>query len=163
MDDLAHRESGGNYKKVNRFGYLGRYQFGESALEELGYYKKTVRRWGPKNHWQGEWLGKYGIHSKKDFLLNPEIQDIAAKELFIRNWRYIRILGFHKLIGKNVQGIKITQSGLIAGVHLMGVGGLSNFLKGNSSQDGFGTDIGEYIEKFKNYKLALKEHHTNQA
>lgn len=155
MDDLAARESGGNYKKVNKFGYIGRYQFGESALEELGYYKKTVRRWGPKNHWEGTWLGKYGINSKKDFLNNPHIQDIAAKELFIRNWQYIQSAGFHQFIDKNIQGIKITKSGLIAGVHLLGIGGLSNFLKGNKSQDGFGTDIAEYITKFEGYKLSL--------
>lgn len=158
MDALAERESSGNYKKINKFGYLGRYQFGEVALEELGYYKRKKRRWGRNNHWDGEWSGKHGIYSKKDFLYNPAIQDVAAKELFIKNWQYIKTAGLHKLIGKNINGIKITKSGLIAGSHLKGLGGLIKFLKKKEHvQDGLGTNIAEYIDKFKGYQLALKE------
>ena len=160
MDALGHRESSNNYQKVSKFGYLGRYQFGEVALEELGYYKKTKRRWGPKNHWEGIWSGKHGIHSKKDFLNNKIIQDIAAKALFIKNWKYIKNLGLHQFIGQKVQGVRITKSGLIAGVHLMGVGGLSKFLLNKTPvQDGMGTHISEYINNFKEYKLALNENH----
>ena len=158
MDALGHRESSDDYQKVSKFGYLGRYQFGESALEELGYFKKTKRYWGPKNHWVGEWTGKHNIYSRDDFLRNHKIQDIAAKELFLINWRYIKHKGLHDFVGKEVQGIKITKSGLIAGVHLLGVGGLYDFLVHNKKvRDGLGTEIKEYLELFNEYKLSLDQ------
>lgn len=156
MDSLAERESSGDYKKVNKFGYLGRYQFGEVALEELGYYFRTKRRWGPKNHWEGKWTGKHNINSKEDFLNNPKVQDIAVKELFIRNWKYIRMIGLHKYLGTKIDGIDITTSGLIAGMHLVGLKGVSRFLmRKNHVTDGLGTNVKEYINKFKGYKLAF--------
>ncbi len=156
MDALGHRESSDNYQKISKYGYLGRYQFGEAALEELGYFKKTKKYWGPKNHWVGEWTGKNNIFSKEDFLNSHLVQDIAAKELFLINWRYIRHKGLHDFIGKEVQGIKITKSGLIAGVHLLGVGGLYDFLIHQKQvKDGLGTEIQEYLLAFNKYKLSF--------
>ena len=35
---LAFKESRGNYRKVNRLGYLGKYQFGESTLNRIRIY-----------------------------------------------------------------------------------------------------------------------------
>ena len=37
---LAYRESRGNYFIVNRFGYMGKYQFGKSALQ----FSRTTRK-----------------------------------------------------------------------------------------------------------------------
>jgi hypothetical protein len=37
---IGKKESGGDYTKVNSLGYLGKYQFGSSALQDLGYVKK---------------------------------------------------------------------------------------------------------------------------
>jgi hypothetical protein len=38
LNSLFQSEGGGNYKVVNKYGYVGKYQFGESALSDLGYY-----------------------------------------------------------------------------------------------------------------------------
>jgi hypothetical protein len=38
LDALGERESGGDYGVVNSYGYLGKYQFGELALIDVGYY-----------------------------------------------------------------------------------------------------------------------------
>ena len=37
LDDLGHRESTNNYKAVNQYGYLGKYQFGRKTLNALGH------------------------------------------------------------------------------------------------------------------------------
>ena len=42
FEALGFQESSNSYNKVNRIGYLGKYQMGESVLIDLGYYKK---RW----------------------------------------------------------------------------------------------------------------------
>jgi len=36
---IGERESGGDYKVVNNIGFLGKYQMGEMALVDAGYYK----------------------------------------------------------------------------------------------------------------------------
>ena len=40
FEQLGFRESSGNYKAINSIGYLGKYQMGEYALIDVGYYKK---------------------------------------------------------------------------------------------------------------------------
>ena len=35
LHDLGHQESGNRYGVVNRFGYMGKYQFGKSTVERL--------------------------------------------------------------------------------------------------------------------------------
>ena len=35
LNDLGHRESGNRYNIVNKFGYMGKYQFGKSTLRTL--------------------------------------------------------------------------------------------------------------------------------
>ena len=37
LEDIGFRESSGNYKAVNQFGYLGKYQFGRKTLNSLGF------------------------------------------------------------------------------------------------------------------------------
>ena len=38
---IGKRESGNNYKSVNSVGYIGKYQMGEAAMIDAGYYKKS--------------------------------------------------------------------------------------------------------------------------
>ena len=42
FEDLGFRESGGDYKVVNNIGFLGKYQMGEMALVDAGYYKSKA-------------------------------------------------------------------------------------------------------------------------
>ena len=37
---IGKRESGGDYKGVNNIGFLGKYQMGEAALVDAGYYSR---------------------------------------------------------------------------------------------------------------------------
>ena len=43
LEDIGFRESSGNYKAVNQFGYLGKYQFGRKTLNSLGFDNVTNR------------------------------------------------------------------------------------------------------------------------
>lgn len=52
------------------------------------------------------------------------------------------------------QEYKITTSGIIAGAHLVGEGGLKKYLKDKSiKQDGLGTSVLEYMAKFGGYDM----------
>ena len=45
---IGHMESGNRYDIVNKWGYMGRYQFGKSTLRTLGY--KVTRKEFLSNH-----------------------------------------------------------------------------------------------------------------
>ena len=75
LNDLGARESGGNYKAFNKFGYAGKYQMGEAALIDAGYYRKNSRYYN--NDWSGIFTGKDNVNSIKDFLNNAVAQENA--------------------------------------------------------------------------------------
>jgi len=131
LEDLGMRESSGNYKAVNQFGYLGKYQFGRKTLNALGY--EDV--------------------SNREFLENHSIQEEAMYALLTHNRKVLR-RQISKYVGETVAGIYITESGLLAAAHLAGPGNVRKFLrKGYEFKDGNGTKMTSYMVKFSNYKL----------
>ena len=131
LEDIGMRESSGNYKAVNQFGYLGKYQFGRRTLDALGY--KDV--------------------SNREFLANPSIQEEAMYALLSHNKHILRrqIEKFH---GDTINGIYITESGILAAAHLAGPGNVKKFFrKGYEFKDGNGTKMTSYMVKFSDYKL----------
>jgi len=143
---LGGRESSGNYGAKNKYGYLGKYQFGKTALQDLGYRDKN-----------GNWTGKNGVNSEADFLKAPEVQENAMKEFTQLQWKRLKGLGADKYIGQTVGGIKITKSGLVAAAHLGGPGNVVKFLKTggqNVFRDGNGVPVTQYMAKFAGFDLS---------
>lgn len=152
---LSAKESGNNPASVNQYGFLGRYQMGESALIDAGYYRKDPT---PNvNDWQGSWTGKNGIYSKADFLANAAGQTQAISDYNSKQWRTIQTLGLDSYVGRTVGGILLTESGLLAGAHLVGVGGLKSFLTSDGTVvpvDANNTAITQYIAAFNGFNIA---------
>ena len=133
LDEVGFRESSNNYKAVNQFGYLGKYQFGRKTLNAIGF--KDV--------------------SNREFLVNPSIQEEAMLVLLKRNKRTLR-REIKKYVGKTINGVYITESGLLAAAHLAGAGNVRRFFrKGYEFRDGNGTKMTSYMIKFANYNLNL--------
>jgi len=131
LEDIGFRESSNNYHAVNQFGYLGKYQFGRKTLNALGYEDVTNRQ----------------------FLENHSIQEEAMYALLSHNKRILR-RQIEKYHGTTVNGIYITESGILAAAHLAGPGNVKKFLrKGYEFKDGNGTKMTSYMVKFSNYKL----------
>ncbi|OYQ37783.1 peptidoglycan-binding protein LysM [Flavobacterium cyanobacteriorum] len=126
---VAIKESQGLYKLINPYGYMGKYQFGKSALKALG------------------------IDDTKMFLNSPRLQERAFKALLSKNkWELRREIEIYE--GKVIKGVKITESGLLAAAHLAGATSVKNFLYSNGRRgfrDGFGTSMKSYIKKFGGY------------
>ena len=155
LADLGARESGGNYKAFNKYGYAGKYQMGEMALVDAGYYRKPNGKYN--NDWSGIFTGKDGVSSIQDFLKNPAAQENAQKLFKKKQWGYLKALGADKYSGKIINGYKITPSGLLAGAHLKGAGSVIKYLKSNGKNnetDGFGTSIESYIKMFAGYDVS---------
>jgi len=133
LDEVGFRESSNNYKAVNQFGYLGKYQFGRKTLNAIGF----------------EDVSNY------EFLSNPEIQEEAMLVLLQKNKHTLR-REIKKYVGETVNGIYITESGILAAAHLGGAGNVRKFFrKGYEFEDGNGTKMTSYMVRFAGYNLNL--------
>ena len=147
ISDLGARESGNKYDCENAFGFLGRWQFGKPRIYDAGY---SLDNYSPKG------MEKKRLISKRYFLDNTlGIQDQ------IMSWHVYNLADsiskrYAEFLGKTINGIEITLSGLVAGAHLKGLGGVKQFLNGNDNADALGTKISEYIKKFAGYELYPK-------
>lgn len=147
-DALKIQESGGKYDIVNRFGYLGAYQFGKARLLDLGI---SIGHFGRFSH---PLLYKNAIKiTKEEFLTNSQLQDETFRKHCIDLLKKIKIK-FSNRLNSIFNGIKITESGLIAGCHLVGLGGVSLFFKGLNIVDGNKITVKSYIKKFGDYDLS---------
>lgn len=149
---MKERESTNNYKAVNRIGYIGGYQFGLAAMEDLGYVRAgSFARLGNQRFWKEEeqtgvvkqriWTGKDGINELKDFLNNPGVQDQAVRRFWKMLFNRMRSGG---MVSNNTPPEKL--AGLLCVCHLKGhgKGGVRDFLKNQATPDGFGTSPNEY-------------------
>ena len=129
---LGFKESSGSFKSVNKFGYMGKYQFN---LNTLKIYK---------------------LKNSTNFINNPELQERVFLINCQRNKWILRkdILWF---VGTKINGIEITESGILAAAHLSGPGNVKKFLRSqgkNDLKDAFGTSISNYLGTFKDYDLS---------
>jgi len=137
------RESSGNYRIVNSLGFLGAYQFGMARLCDLGLTKRINGTSGYANK-NFEWKDGY---SKEIFLVSHRLQDKTFRA---------HVKDLIKQIKRSVSdGIikEYTLSGLVAGAHLGGIGGVKKFLEGKDREDAYGTSVGDYIKRFKGYNI----------
>jgi len=132
LDAIGFRESGNRYNITNTLGYMGKYQFGKATLKGLGYNV-----------------------SRKEFLNNPDLQEEAMLSLLNHNKKklqtYIDIYD-----GKTINGIYITESGILAAAHLGGQGSVRRYFKnGKVFKDAYGTKITSYMNQFSGYDINL--------
>ena len=129
---VAFKESRGILNMINPYGYMGKYQFGRSTLRAIG------------------------IYDCQEFLRNPEWQDKAFKALLAKN-KWILRKEIEKYTGRVINGVEITESGLLAAAHLGGAGSVKKYLRSNGRngfKDGFGTSLRSYIKKFGGYDVS---------
>jgi len=138
---LASKESSSNPKSINNLGYIGKYQMGKMALQDLDL-DDTIN------------AHKF----KKNPSIFPEkAQDKAMVKLLKLNILYLGDY-FNDFDGKIIGGVKITKSGLLAGSHLVGAGAVKKFLDSNGRivpRDGNDVPVTEYIQKFGGYQLTF--------
>ncbi|MCH7335672.1 hypothetical protein [Acinetobacter sp. NIPH 2699] len=147
--------------KKNDKGYIGLFQFGEAALIDLGYYKHWDNNTDKTkaNDWTGAWTGKAGVNNLSQFLNSPDKQLQAIHEWIDLLCNRLRNRNFNEFYGKTINGVEITESGAIAGAHLVGDGGLGSFFGVNGfkgkykESDGNGVHISKYIEMFNHFDL----------
>jgi len=133
LDAIGMRESSNRYDVVNKWGYMGKYQFGRKTLRNLGYKV-----------------------SKKEFLNNPNLQEQAMLDLLSHNKKILKDYIIY-WDGRTINGETITESGILAAAHLAGPGNVKRFFKkGKDFSDGNGTKLTKYLTQFSGYELNIK-------
>jgi len=132
---LAFKESRRNYFSVNTLGYLGKYQFGKNTLKLIG------------------------IYNTNEFLNNPELQEKAFIANAMRN-KWILRRDIKRFVGKNIDGVLVTESGILAAAHLAGPGSIKKYLRSYGAigfADAYGTTVRNYMKKFSGYDTSFIE------
>ncbi|MGB3608384.1 peptidoglycan-binding protein LysM [Psychroserpens sp.] len=132
---LAFKESRGNYFSVNTLGYLGKYQFGAETLKLIGIYNTS------------------------HFLYNPELQEKAFLANAERN-KWILRKDIKRFEGETINGVAVTESGILAAAHLAGPGSVKRFLRSYGSHnvsDAYGSSVRYYMKKFSGYDTSFIE------
>jgi hypothetical protein len=114
-------------------GYLGKYQFGAETLKLIGIYNP--------NH----------------FLYNPELQEKAFVANAERN-KWVLRKDIKRFEGKQIAGVKITESGILAAAHLAGPGSVKKFLRSygdHNISDAYGSTVKYYMKKFAGYDTSI--------
>lgn len=130
---VGFKESRGNYRTINEFGYMGKYQFGIGTLELLGIYNGA------------------------EFLNSPQLQEAAFYTNTSRN-KWILIRDIARFEGKVINGVEVTESGILAAAHLAGPGSVKKYLRSYGAQafsDAFGTSIKNYMKRFSGYDTSF--------
>ena len=87
----------------------------------------------------------------------PEQQEKAFIALCKVN-KWILRKDIKRSVGKTINGIKITESGILASAHLSGAGNVKKFLRSNGAEhfeDAYGTTIQLYMKKFSDYDTSI--------
>ena len=130
---LGFKESQGNYFVVNQFGYMGKYQFGKATLSLIG------------------------INNAAYYLQNPSVQEEAFEVYASRN-KWVLRRDISRYVGRTMNGVTITESGILAAAHLAGPGNVKKYLRSGGAQgfnDAFGTSIQYYMRKFAGYDTSV--------
>ena len=144
-NDLNYRSE--NKDKNNKSIALGRYQFTEIALEDIGMMKN------------GKWTGKYGIKSKDEFLDNGGVQERALADYSSRMKQQLKSKKTYIHVGKPITGIKgkfkITKGSLLAAAHRQGAGMVSQYL-GHLAKNGYKSDPTSFPPKLRKKFLSVE-------
>jgi hypothetical protein len=135
-NDLGHRESTNNYACKNKWGFLGRWQFGKPRLCDLGLLAKTRQR-------GFMWL--WGL-TEEAFLGNPHLQTVVF-DVHVARLRAVALAYFQPHLER------LTVSGAVAVMHIQGPGGLRSLVEGEDRADALGTPASEYLALFSGYNI----------
>lgn len=132
LTDIGFRESGNRYDITNTWGYMGKYQFGKSTLKGLGFEV-----------------------TRKEFLNNPQLQEEAMMALLLHNKEKLQTY-IDTFDGQTINGMYISESGILAAAHLGGQGSVKRYFKnGKVFKDAYGTKITSYMKQFSGYDIKL--------
>lgn len=145
---VGQNESNNNYGSDNQIGFLGRYQFGSSALETLGLLKPgSSARFGDRGsnaavYHDEAWAN--GL-SRDKFLSNPQLQDEIMKKYTAAHYSALEKAG---VVKAGMKGDDLAAR--LYAAHHGGVGGATRFFRDGKDTGDFafaGSSVGGSANK----------------
>ena len=133
---IGEKESRGKYDAVNTLGYLGKYQFGALALQDMKLVKKGTSLKGLDD--PANWNIEGG---KKAFLNNPQLQEDTMVKYTKQNFATLNRIGVI-----NNKSSQQEIAGYLAASHLLGPGGAQELAQGKVGSDAYGTSSATYFK-----------------
>ena len=136
LEAVAYSESRGNPEAYNKYGYIGKYQFGYSTRKSCGY----------------------GYIRFAEFVRNPSVwseedQEKAMITLLSKNEGHLKDI-IHRYNGEVIKNMTITKSGILAAAHLAGAGGVKKYFRyGYNPEDAYGTSLEDYLIRFSGFNF----------
>ena len=99
----------------------------------------------------------YKITDINKFISSPFLQEKIFLINVNRN-KWILRKNINWFVGTFINGIEVSESGIIAAAHLSGAGNVKKYLRANgdfNKKDAFGTSISAYMSYFVNYDLSF--------
>ncbi|HET7413214.1 MAG TPA: hypothetical protein VFJ18_11210 [Pararhizobium sp.] len=133
-DKTAAEEGGSSYSVFNRNGgsAVGRYQITAGTWAQLGYFQYAGS--GSKSDWsnyvataKAEAAGVDSLDELRFTSAGAALQDQANTELAARNWAALSS-ATRGLVGETVNGVEITEDGLLGAAHFLGAGALNDWV-----------------------------------
>ncbi len=78
--------------------------------------------------------------------------------------KYILRKDIRRSVGRRINGIRITESGILAAAHLGGAGSVKKYLRSEGNEnfsDAFGSSIQYYMKKFSGFDVSSIEASKN--
>lgn len=148
LNNIGHVESRNNPTIVNSGGYIGKYQFGSGALITVGICKNYIEADSFRNNFIA-----LPDSIRLEYWSEAE-QDVAMLRLLKYNQKILKNY-IEQYTGDTINGVYITESGILAAAHLAGCGGVKSYFDNNYiSSDDYGTKITKYLIKFSGYDLS---------
>ena len=176
LRSVGFTESSNRYDTINRYGYLGRYQFSKATLKGLGIQTE------PQSFLKDRDLQEYAMHKYlkynkiilkdiinqyNDTLLYMNHRQVPDTNMEVTHNMYSDTLlisdtTYHITLIDVYDTIYVSESGILAAAHLSGAGNVKKFFKHleadslHNPKDKLGTSLLDYLSKFSGYDLALR-------
>jgi len=150
--EMGGKKDSKSLKRFNRYGYVGAFQLGDTALQSAGFLKSgklsgSSRKAKILN--ASNWVG--GKKAMNSFLSSYDVQEKALKAFSANNFG---------LIKKTLEHYNITDReqilAYLSAAHLGGHTSVKNYLKSGGTKvfkDGNGTKITTYINNYLKFKI----------
>lgn len=150
LHKTAYLESTHCWDCANKYGYVGKYQLGRSAMLDLGYdtvYIDSIQ--------SSIYKDSNSVYKFDTLIFNKKQQLEAIHKFITKNEKVYLKSHISRYVGKEIDGIRITKAGIL-GASFLGFNKVKKFLNSNGKinpKDKNGHSVKYRLKYFENFEI----------